>query len=151
MPLDSLIRGLLRERVTKEGVSVLSISYLWVTNSGTSCDSFPLGRVTLVFLGSPLGKMCHHLICLNICLCLIYLFEWDEKEREKNVNVREKHQLISSCRGSAWWLNLIPRNVPWSVWNWQPFTLWDDARPTEHHQSEPAFIIFQLVVSSLDR
>ena len=115
MPLDSLIRGLLRERVTKEGVSVLSISYLWVTNSGTSCDSFPLGRVTLVFLGSPLGKMCHHFICLNICLCLIYLFEWDEKEREKNVNVGEKHELISSCRGSAWWLNWIPRNVPWSV------------------------------------
>ena len=39
---DSLIRWLLRGRVTKEGVSVSPIPYPWRTNSWASCHSFLL-------------------------------------------------------------------------------------------------------------
>lgn len=56
-----------RAGTTPEGVSDLLIPYSWETNSGASFDSclqdlFPQGRITLVFLGSPLGNKCQHFL-----------------------------------------------------------------------------------------
>ena len=35
-----------------------------------------------------------------------------ERERERNIDVREKHQLVASCKCPNWGSNLQPRYVP---------------------------------------
>ena len=70
----------------------------------------------------------------------IYLFlereEGREKERERNVN-----QLPFICTLDHRGLNRQPRLVPGPESNQRPFTLQDDAQPTEPHQSGPEMYI----------
>ena len=47
----------------------------------------------------------------------------------------EKHPLVASCMPPTGGLVHNPGLCPDQESNWQPFSLWDDAQPTEPHQS----------------
>ena len=68
----------------------------------------------------------------------IYLFLERGKgkvtERERNINVREKHRLVASCRCPIWDQTQNVGMSPDRESNRRPFTLWDDAQPSEPHQ-----------------
>ena len=55
------------------------------------------------------------------------------KAREKDINVREKHQLFTFCAHLNWGPNLHLGTCPEWESNLHPFSLWDDAQPTEPH------------------
>ena len=68
-----------------------------------------------------------------------------EKERERNINVREKHQLVTSLTHSTWTPGCNPGMCHDWESNWQPFTLREDAQPTEPcwpGQRELHFLIY---------
>ena len=80
----------------------------------------------------------------------IYLFlerEGREKQRERNINVWEKHQLIASHMPPVGDLALNPGVCPDGELNQWPFSLQDDVRPTEPHQSRLSICIFRLSCS----
>ena len=56
-----------------------------------------------------------------------------EKE-ERSIDVTQKHQLVASHMGPYWGSNPNLGMLQVQALNWRPFTLWDDAQPTEPHQ-----------------
>ena len=58
-----------------------------------------------------------------------------EGERERNINVQEELRLVASCTPPTGDLARNPGMCPDQKSDQQPFGLWDDAQPTEPHQS----------------
>ena len=62
--------------------------------------------------------------------------EGREKDMERNISVREKHGSVASCmRPATGDQTCSPHMCPDQELNWRPFTLQDDAQPTEPHWS----------------
>ena len=69
-----------------------------------------------------------------------------EGRRETNINVREKHQLVASCKHLDQGANLQHRYVPWLGIEPAPFRLWDDAPPNWDTPARAIFLFFKLLL-----
>ena len=114
---------------------VFSLMLLWHLTLLTIPSFQTLLPQSLVHsLGSlPLFLETFMYVCMYVCMCLFYRETERKGEKKRNIYVREKHRSVATHTRPNQGLNLQPKHDQGS--NWRPFTLWDDAQPTEPHRS----------------
>ena len=81
-------------------------------------------------------KACpHHLKNFPFLFLLIPEREGRDKERERNTSAKEKHQSAASCTCLPRYNTCNPGMCPDGERNPQPFSMQDDAQPSEPHRS----------------
>ena len=78
--------------------------------------------------------------------------EREGEEKERKIYVKEKHWSVASHMRPYWGPKYNPGMCPDQGSKWWPFTLWDDAQPTESHLSGlyNFYYAFELMCDNLE-